>query len=101
MTIHIIYVYVHICTYIFLGISSIVIFLRDYTQMLLGKSPVRLEFIPATCEDIKPQKVDLGWLLEPVSSDTQFSALTTTPHDLSLVRPYCPLLGHLQKGSGF
>lgn len=46
----------------FFAVSSRVIFLRDYAQMLLGKSPVRLEVIPATCEEIKPQKVDLGWL---------------------------------------
>lgn len=36
-------------------------FFREYTQILLEKSPVNLEVILATCgENKKPQKVDFG-----------------------------------------
>lgn len=51
---YILYIYVF-------AISSTATFFRDYTQMLLEKSPVRLEVILATCEEIRPQKVDLGY----------------------------------------
>lgn len=57
-------------------------FFRGHTQILLEKSPVKLEVILATCgENKNPQKVDFGCskkkklVLEPMSSDSRFYVL--------------------------